>query len=60
MNYSLIQSANFVEVFQPKEVGQTVNVHVVPYEREPTPDFEKMQRLIDGRDKEYETKSKRG
>jgi hypothetical protein len=39
---------DFSEVFQPKPVGETVNVHVVQAIREPVPDYVAMQRLITG------------
>ncbi len=41
-------STDFTEVFRPKPVGDTVNVHVVPAVLEPKPDYDAMQRLIEG------------
>lgn len=40
-------STDFTEVFRPKPVGESVNVHVVPAVPEPRPDYDAMQRLID-------------
>ena len=42
--------ADFTELFQPKPVGETVNVHVVRAVSEPKPDYVAMQRLIAGSD----------
>jgi hypothetical protein len=47
------------EALQAKCVGQPVNVHVVPAREEPQPDFDAMQRLIEGSDKPT-TESKSG
>ena len=42
---------DFAELFQPKPVGEAVNVHVTAAIREPMPDYAAMQRLIVGSDK---------
>lgn len=49
---------DFSEVFKPKPVGETVNVHVVPAVAEPHPDYDAMQRLIEGRDEKTPSPSK--
>ena len=41
-------STDFTEIFKPKPVGEKVNSHVVPAVAEPKPDYDAMQRLIDG------------
>lgn len=43
-------STDFSEVFKPKPIGEPVNSHVVPAVPEPQPDYEAMQRLINGRE----------
>ena len=42
---------DYTELFQPKPVGEQVNVHVTVDVREPAPDYAAMQRLIVGIDK---------
>ena len=48
MNF--IAATKLGEALQPKSVGQPVNIHVVPARKEPQPDFDAMQRLIEGND----------
>lgn len=42
---------DFTEMFTPKPIGETVNSHVVPAVPEPRPDYDAMQRLIEGGNK---------
>lgn len=43
-----LEGIDFTEVFSPKPVGEIINTHVVPNVQEPRPDYNAMQRLIDG------------
>ena len=42
--------AKLADLIKEKSVGETVNAHVVPFAREPQPDFDHMQRTITGTD----------
>lgn len=33
-----------------KSAGETINVHVVSFAKEPLPDFEEMQRVVSGKE----------
>jgi hypothetical protein len=44
------------DALRPKSEGDPVNVHVVPYEKVPEPDFEAMRKLIAGIDEQDERK----
>lgn len=48
MDAKLPEKSFASEIFAPKEVGETVNVHVVDYVREPEPDFEELNRVVKG------------
>jgi hypothetical protein len=53
---SAFGNTDFQELFRPKTVGETVNVHVVPAVTEPRIDYDAMQRLIIGDDKAWQAK----
>jgi hypothetical protein len=42
-----IGSIDLEQLFRPKPVGEPVNMHVVERVKEPEPDFEAMQRIIE-------------
>lgn len=41
-------NARLIDAIRERAVGETVNVHVVDFAKEPSPDFEQMQRTISG------------
>lgn len=47
-------SARLPDVIREKTPGETVNVHVVEFAKEPQPDFAEMQRVISGEDRPLE------
>jgi len=48
MDNKLQDITQLADVFAYKEVGETVNVHVVRYEPEPKPDYDAMKRTLEG------------
>ncbi len=48
MTRNAIASTDLLEALRPQTRGEPVNVHVVPAVKEPEPDFDEMQRIIQG------------
>ncbi len=48
MTRNAIASTDLLKALRPQTRGEPVNVHVVPAVKEPEPDFDKMQRIIQG------------
>ena len=45
--WAIAQGA-IIEALRPKTSGQSVDAHVVRTQKEPTPDYEKMRRAVNG------------
>lgn len=45
---SPLASMDLRDIFNPKPLGEPVNTHVVRYDPTPTPDYEMMQRFVNG------------
>ncbi|HEY3777068.1 MAG TPA: hypothetical protein VGL35_03340 [Rhizomicrobium sp.] len=48
MRFDEVAEGALPELNNPVAVGKPVDVHVVPYRKEPSPDFEAMRRLVEG------------
>ena len=49
MTYNTIAATKVSDLTRPKSVGTPVNTHVVQAVKEPTPDYEAMRRVIEGK-----------
>ena len=48
MTRNAVASTDLREALRPQPRGEPVNMHVVPAVKEPEPDFDEMQRIIQG------------
>lgn len=49
-----------VEALRPRSSGQSVNVHIVRPQKEPTPDYERMRRAVHGAEGQNASDAKEG
>lgn len=61
MNTSMLFAEGAViEALRPRSSGRVVNVHVISMRREPTPDYDKMRRAVQGVETDDRSSSQEG